>query len=358
MGKYNFKNLIENEKLYGIIHLEIWAVIRLLRKETIKMALVTTTEMFKKAYDGGYAIGAFNVNNMEIVQGITEACREEKSPVILQVSKGARAYANHTYLVKLVEAAVLECPDIPVALHLDHGDSFETCKSCIDGGFTSVMIDASSKSFEENIEITRKVVEYAHDHGVVVEAELGSLAGIEDEVNVSKECASYTRPEEVEEFVTRTGCDSLAIAIGTSHGAYKFTPEQCTVNEQGILVPPALRFDVLEEVTKRLPGFPIVLHGSSSVPQDYVKMVNANGGKMPNAIGVPEEQLRKAASLSVCKINIDSDLRLAMTGTIRQFFNDQPSKFDPREYLKPARANIKELVRHKLVDVLGCAGKA
>ncbi len=322
------------------------------------MALVTTTEMFKKAYDGGYAIGAFNVNNMEIVQAITEACREENSPVILQVSKGARAYANHTYLVKLVEAAVLECPEIPVALHLDHGDSFETCKSCIDGGFTSVMIDASSKSFEENIEITKKVVEYAHDHGVVVEAELGSLADIEDEVNVSAEAASYTRPEEVEEFVTRTGCDSLAIAIGTSHGAYKFTPEQCTVNEQGILVPPALRFDVLEEVTKRLPGFPIVLHGSSSVPQDYVAMVNANGGKMPNAIGVPEEQLRKAAQLSVCKINIDSDLRLAMTGTIRKFFNDEPSKFDPREYLKPARANIKELVRHKLINVLGCAGKA
>ncbi len=322
------------------------------------MALVTTTEMFKKAYDGGYAIGAFNVNNMEIVQAITEACKEEKAPVILQVSKGARAYANHTYLVKLVEAAVIECPEIPIALHLDHGDSFETCKSCIDGGFTSVMIDASSKSFEENIEITKKVVEYAHDHGVVVEAELGSLAGIEDEVNVSAEAASYTRPEEVEEFVTRTGCDSLAIAIGTSHGAYKFTPEQCTVNEQGILVPPALRFDVLEEVTRRLPGFPIVLHGSSSVPQNYVAMVNANGGKMPNAIGVPEEQLRKAAGLSVCKINIDSDLRLAMTGTIRQFFNEQPGKFDPREYLKPARANIKELVRHKLVNVLGCAGKA
>ena len=322
------------------------------------MALVTTTEMFKKAYDGGYAIGAFNVNNMEIVQAITEACKEEKAPVILQVSKGARAYANHTYLVKLVEAAVIECPEIPIALHLDHGDSFETCKSCIDGGFTSVMIDASSKPFEENIEITRKVVEYAHDHGVVVEAELGSLAGIEDEVKVAAEAASYTRPEEVEEFVTRTGCDSLAIAIGTSHGAYKFTPEQCTRNEQGILVPPALRFDVLEEVTKRLPGFPIVLHGSSSVPQEYVAMVNANGGKMPNAIGVPEEQLRKAASLSVCKINIDSDLRLAMTGTIRKFFNEHPDKFDPREYLKPARANIKELVRHKLVDVLGCAGKA
>ena len=322
------------------------------------MALVTSKEMFKKAYDGGYAIGAFNVNNMEIVQAITEACKEENAPVILQVSKGARAYANHTYLVKLVEAAVIECPEIPIALHLDHGDSFETCKSCIDGGFTSVMIDASSKSFEENIAITKQVVEYAHDHGVVVEAELGSLAGIEDEVNVSAEAASYTRPEEVEEFVTRTGCDSLAIAIGTSHGAYKFTPEQCTRNEQGILVPPALRFDVLEEVTKRLPGFPIVLHGSSSVPQEYVAMVNANGGKMPNAIGVPEEQLRKAAQLSVCKINIDSDLRLAMTGTIRKFFNDEPSKFDPREYLKPARANIKEVVRHKLINVLGCAGKA
>ena len=312
------------------------------------MALVTTTEMFKKAYNGGYAVGAFNVNNMEIVQGITEACREENAPVILQVSKGARAYANPTYLVKLVEAAVIECPNIPIALHLDHGDSFETCKSCIDGGFTSVMIDASSKSFEENIEITKKVVEYAHDRGVVVEAELGALAGVEDEVNVSADNAHYTRPEEVEEFVARTGCDSLAIAIGTSHGAYKFKPG----------TNPQLRFDVLEEVTKRLPGFPIVLHGSSSVPQDYVAMVNANGGKMPNAIGVPEEQLRKASQLSVCKINIDSDLRLAMTGTIRKFFNDEPSKFDPREYLKPARANIKELVRHKLVNVLGCAGKA
>ena len=322
------------------------------------MALVTTTEMFKKAYDGGYAIGAFNVNNMEIVQGITEACREEKAPVILQVSKGARAYANLTYLVKLVEAAVIECPEIPIALHLDHGPDFETCKACIDGGFTSVMIDASSKPFAENIEITRKVVEYAHDHGVVVEAELGTLAGIEDEVKVAAHAASYTRPEEVEEFVTKTGCDSLAIAIGTSHGAYKFTAAQCTRNEQGILVPPPLRFDVLEEVSRRLPGFPIVLHGSSSVPQNYVKMINENGGNMPNAIGVPEEQLRHAAELSVCKINIDSDLRLAMTGTIRQFFNEHPDKFDPREYLKPARANIKELVRHKLVDVLGCAGKA
>ena len=322
------------------------------------MPLVTSKEMFRKAYDGGYAIGAFNVNNMEIVQGITEACQEEHAPVILQVSKGARAYANHTYLVKLVEAAVACCPDIPIVLHLDHGPDFETCKSCIDGGFTSVMIDASSKPFAENIEITKKVVEYAHDHGVVVEAELGTLAGVEDDVKVSAEDSSYTHPEEVEEFVAKTGCDSLAIAIGTSHGAYKFKPEQCTVNEKGILVPPPLRFDVLEEVSKRLPGFPIVLHGSSSVPQEYVKMVNEHGGKMPNAIGVPEEQLRKAASLSVCKINIDSDLRLAMTGTIRQFMEEHPDKFDPREYLKPARANIKELVRHKLVDVLGCAGKA
>ena len=320
------------------------------------MPLVTSKEMFEKAYKGGYAIGAFNVNNMEIVQGITEACREEKAPVILQVSKGARAYANHTYLVKLVEAAVIECPEIPIVLHLDHGPDFETCKSCIDGGFTSVMIDGSSLSFEDNIAVTRKVVEYAHDHGVVVEGELGTLAGIEDEV--SHAVGSYTRPEEVEEFVRRTGVDSLAIAIGTSHGAYKFKPEQCTVNEQGILVPPALRFDILEEVSRILPGFPIVLHGSSSVPQNYVQMVNAHGGKMPNAIGVPEEQLREASRLSVCKINIDSDLRLAMTGTIRAFFDEHPDKFDPREYLKPARANIKELVRHKLVDVLGCAGKA
>ena len=322
------------------------------------MPLVTTTEMFKKAYDGGYAIGAFNVNNMEIVQGITEAAKEEKAPLILQVSKGARAYANHTYLVKLVEAAVIECPEIPIALHLDHGPDFETCKSCIDGGFTSVMIDASSKPFGENIEITKKVVEYAHDHGVVVEAELGTLAGVEDEVNVKAEDSSYTRPEEVEEFVTKTGCDSLAIAIGTSHGAYKFTPAQCTRNEQGILVPPPLRFDVLEEVSKRLPGFPIVLHGSSSVPQNFVKMINENGGKMPDAIGIPEDELRHAAELSVCKINIDSDLRLAMTATIRQHFVQHPGDFDPRQYLKPARAAIKELVRHKLIDVRGCAGKA
>jgi len=321
------------------------------------MPLVNTTEMFKKAYEGGYAIGAFNVNNMEIVQGITEAAKEVNAPLILQVSKGARAYANHTYLMKLVEAAVIET-GLPIALHLDHGDSYELCKSCIDGGFTSVMIDASSKPFAENIEITKKVVEYAHDHGVTVEAELGSLAGVEDEVCVSAEDSSYTRPEEVEEFVSKTGCDSLAIAIGTSHGAYKFTPEQCTVNEQGILVPPPLRFDILEDVSKRLPGFPIVLHGSSSVPQNFVKMINENGGNMPNAVGVPEEQLRKAASMAVCKINIDSDLRLAMTGTVREFFAQNPAKFDPREYLKPARAAIKEMVMHKLINVLGCNGKA
>ncbi|MCF2618005.1 class II fructose-1,6-bisphosphate aldolase [Oscillibacter valericigenes] len=322
------------------------------------MALVTTTEMFKKAYDGGYAVGAFNVNNMEIVQGITEAAQELKAPLILQVSKGARAYANHTYLVKLVEAAVIECPDIPIALHLDHGPDFETCKACIDGGFTSVMIDASSKPFEENIEITKKVVEYAHDHGVVVEAELGTLAGIEDDVKVAAGAASYTRPEEVEEFVSKTGCDSLAIAIGTSHGAYKFTAAQCTRNEKGILVPPPLRFDVLEEVSKRLPGFPIVLHGSSSVPQDFVKAINEHGGKMPDAVGIPEEQLRHAAELSVCKINIDSDLRLAMTATIRQYFDEHPGDFDPRQYLKPARAAIKAMVAHKIVDVLGCDHKA
>ena len=322
------------------------------------MPLVTTTEMFKKAYDGGYAIGAFNVNNMEIVQGITEACREEKAPVILQVSKGARAYANHTYLVKLVEAAVIECPEIPIALHLDHGPDFETCKACIDGGFTSVMIDASSKPFAENIEITKKVVEYAHDHGVVVEAELGTLAGIEDDVKVAAHAASYTRPEEVEEFVSKTGCDSLAIAIGTSHGAYKFTAAQCTRNEKGILVPPPLRFDVLEEVSKRLPGFPIVLHGSSSVPQEFVKAINEHGGQMPDAVGIPEEQLRHAAELSVCKINIDSDLRLAMTATIRQYFDEHPGDFDPRQYLKPARAAIKAMVAHKIVDVLGCDHKA
>lgn len=311
------------------------------------MALVTTTEMFKKAYDGGYAIGAFNVNNMEIVQGITEAAKELNAPLILQVSKGARAYANHTYLIKLVEAAEIET-GLPIALHLDHGDSFELCKSCIDGGFSSVMIDASSKPFEENIEITRKVVDYAHDKGVVVEAELGTLAGIEDDVKVSAEDSSYTRPEDVQEFVERTGCDSLAIAIGTSHGAYKFKPG----------TKPQLRFDILEEVEKRLPNFPIVLHGASSVPQDLVKKINDNGGNMPGAIGVPEDQLRKAASMAVCKINIDSDLRLAMTATIREYMNQHPDHFDPRQYLKPARQAIKELVAHKIKDVLGCDGKA
>ncbi|MDO5547066.1 MAG: class II fructose-1,6-bisphosphate aldolase [Eubacteriales bacterium] len=322
------------------------------------MPLVTTTEMFKKAYDGGYAVGAFNVNNMEIVQGITEACGELNSPVVLQVSKGARAYANHTYLVKMVEAATINYPDIPIALHLDHGDSFEVCKSCIDGGFTSVMIDASSKSFEDNIALTKQVVEYAHDHGVVVEAELGTLAGVEDEVVVEAGHESYTRPEEVEEFVSRTGCDSLAIAIGTSHGAYKFTPEQCTRNEEGILVPPPLRFDVLKGCIERLPGFPIVLHGSSSVPQEFVKIVNQYGGEMPDAIGIPEEQLREAAKLAVCKINIDSDIRLAMTASIRKHMAENPSHFDPRQYLKPARQAVKDMVAHKIVNVLGSDGKA
>jgi len=321
------------------------------------MALVTTKDMFAKAYNGGYAIGAFNVNNMEIVQGITEAAGELRAPLILQVSKGARAYANHTYLVKLVEAAIIET-DLPICLHLDHGDSFELCKSCIDGGFTSVMIDKSGESFEENIRITKQVVEYAHDHGVVVEAELGTLAGVEDEVKVSAENSSYTRPEDVQEFVERTGCDSLAIAIGTSHGAYKFTAAQCTRNEKGELVPPPLRFDILEEVQKRLPGFPIVLHGSSSVPQEFVKKINMYGGKMPDAVGIPEAQLREAAKMAVCKINIDSDLRLAMTATIREYFAEHPDHFDPRQYLKPARAAIKAMVAHKITDVLGCNGKA
>ena len=311
------------------------------------MSIVTSKEMFRKAYDGGYAIGAFNVNNMEIVQGITEAAAELRAPLILQVSKGARAYANHTYLMKLVEAAVIET-GLPICLLLDHGDSFELCKSCIDGGFTSVMIDASSKPFEENIAITRQVVEYAHDHGVVVEAELGTLAGIEDEVKVEEGHASYTRPEEVQEFVERTGCDSLAIAIGTSHGAYKFKPG----------TKPQLRFDVLEAVEKNLPGFPIVLHGASSVPQEFVAEINKYGGNMPGAIGVPEDQLRQAARSAVCKINIDSDLRLAMTASIRKYFAEHPADFDPRQYLKPARAAIKAMVAHKIVDVLGCDGKA
>ena len=311
------------------------------------MALVNTKEMFKKAYEGGYAIGAFNVNNMEIIQGITEAAMAENAPLILQVSSGARSYAKHVYLMKLIEAAI-EDTGLPIAVHLDHGDTFELCKSCIDGGFTSVMIDGSHHSFEENIKLTKQVVEYAHAHGVTVEGELGRLAGIEDAVNVSAEDASYTDPDQVQEFVEKTGVDSLAIAIGTSHGAYKFKPGQN----------PQLRFDILEQVQKRLPGFPIVLHGASSVMPEFVKMINDNGGKMPDAIGIPEEMLRQAASMAVCKINIDSDLRLAMTGSIRQYFAQHPDHFDPRQYLKPARANIKTLVQHKLVNVLGCNGKA
>lgn len=327
------------------------------------MAIVTSKEMFKKAYEGHYAIGAFNVNNMEIIQGITEAAIEKRAPLILQVSKGARAYAKHVYLMHLIRAAIEDAEqtagfDLPIVVHLDHGDSFELCKSCIDGGFSSVMIDKSGLPFDENIKITRQVVEYAHDHGVVVEAELGTLAGVEDEVKVSAEDSSYTRPEDVQEFVERTGCDSLAIAIGTSHGAYKFTAAQCTRNADGVLVPPPLRFDILEEVSRRLPGFPIVLHGSSSVPQEFVKIINANGGKMPDAVGIPEEQLREAARMAVCKINIDSDLRLAMTACIRKEFTEHPDHFDPRQYLKPARVAIKEMVMHKIVDVLGCDGKA
>ena len=309
------------------------------------MPLVTSKEMFKKAYEGGYAIGAFNVNNMEIIQGITEAAKEVNAPLILQVSAGARKYANHTYLMKLIEAAIIET-GLPICVHLDHGDSFELCKSCIDGGFTSVMIDGSHLPFEENIKLTKQVVDYAQDKGVTVEGELGRLAGIEDAVNVSEEDAAFTNPDEVEEFVQRTGVDSLAIAIGTSHGAFKFKGE------------PKLRFDILEEVEKRLPGFPIVLHGASSVMPEYVEMINNNGGQMPGAKGVPEEMLRKAASMAVCKINIDSDLRLALTGTIRKYFNDNPSHFDPRQYLGPARNAIKEVVKHKLIHVLGCAGKA
>ena len=311
------------------------------------MPLVTSKEMFEKAYKGGYAIGAFNVNNMEIVQGITEAAKEENAPLILQVSSGARNYAKHVYLMKLIEAAI-EDTGLPICVHLDHGDTFELCKSCIDGGFTSVMIDGSHHSFEDNIKLTKQVVDYAHAHGVVVEGELGRLAGIEDAVNVSDADASYTDPAQVVEFVGRTGVDSLAIAIGTSHGAYKFKPGQ----------KPQLRFDILEKVSAQLPGFPIVLHGASSVIPEYVEMINSNGGKMPDAIGIPEPMLRQAASMAVCKINIDSDLRLAMTGSIRKYFADHPDHFDPRQYLKVARANIMELVRHKLVDVLGCNGKA
>ena len=311
------------------------------------MPLVGTKEMFEKAYKEGYAIGAFNVNNMEIIQGITEAAAEEKAPLILQVSNGARKYAKPIYLKKLVEAAVYDT-GLPIALHLDHGDSFELCKDCIDSGFTSVMIDGSKYSFEDNIALTRQVVEYAPAHDICVEGELGTLAGIEDDVNVSAEDSSYTRPDQVEEFVERTGVDSLAIAIGTSHGAYKFKPGH----------KPMLRFDILEEVEKRLPGFPIVLHGASSVPQEWVKVVNEFGGQMPDAIGIPEELLAKAAKMAVCKINIDSDLRLVCTASIREHLVEHPDHFDPRQYLKPARENIKELVRHKIVDVLGCNGKA
>ena len=311
------------------------------------MALVNTTEMFKKAYEGGYAIGAFNVNNMEIVQGIVAAAENLKAPVILQVSKGARAYAGHNYLMKLVEAATMET-DVPIAIHLDHGPDFETCKSCIDGGFTSVMIDGSSLPYEENIAVTAKVVEYAHAHGVTVEGELGTLAGVEDDVVVEAGSESYTKPEQVEDFASRTGVDSLAIAIGTSHGAYKFKPGQ----------KPQLRFDILEEVSRRLPGFPIVLHGASSVMPEYVEKINAHGGKMPDAIGIPEPMLRQAAEMAVCKINVDSDLRLALTASIREHFDLYPDHFDPRQYLKPARQAIQEVVEHKMRDVFGCAGKA
>lgn len=311
------------------------------------MPLVTSTEMFRKAYEGGYAVGAFNVNNMEIIQGITEAAAETRSPLILQVSAGARKYAKHIYLMKLVEAAIADT-DLPICLHLDHGENFEICKSCIDGGFTSVMIDGSKHTFEENIRITREVVEYAHAHGVVVEGELGRLAGIEDAVQVSEEDSSYTRPEEVEEFVDKTGVDSLAIAIGTSHGAFKYKPGQ----------KPQLRFDILEEVSRRLPGFPIVLHGASSVMPEHVATINANGGKLEAAIGIPEDMLRKAATMAVCKINIDTDLRLAMTAGVRKFLVENPAAFDPRQYLAPGRDNIREMVKHKILDVLGSDGKA
>ncbi|MDR1060451.1 MAG: class II fructose-1,6-bisphosphate aldolase [Clostridiales bacterium] len=309
------------------------------------MGLVNSVEMFKKAYAGGYAIGAFNVNNMEIIQGITEAAKEENAPLILQVSSGARKYANHTYLMKLIEAAIVET-DLPICVHLDHGDTFELCKSCIDGGFTSVMIDGSSKPFKDNIALTKQVVEYAHDKGITVEGELGRLAGVEDEVKVSEKDSSYTDPDDVEEFVKSTGVDSLAIAIGTSHGAYKFKGDA------------KLRFDILEEVQKRLPGYPIVLHGASSVIPEYVDEINKYGGQMPGAKGVPEDMLRKAATMAVCKINIDSDIRLAVTATLRKYFAENPSHFDPRQYLTPARAEIKKLVKHKLVSVLGCNGKA
>ena len=311
------------------------------------MPLVTTKEMFKKAYEGGYAIGAFNVNNMEIIQGITRAAKKLDAPVILQVSSGARKYASHGYLVAMVKAAAEET-GLPIALHLDHGPDFETCKACIDGGFTSVMIDGSSLPYEENVALTKMVVEYAHAHGVVVEGELGTLAGVEDEVVVESGKESYTNPDQVLDFVTRTGVDSLAIAIGTSHGAYKFKPGQ----------KPQLRFDILEEVEKRLPGFPIVLHGASSVNQDDIKTINQYGGQMPDAIGIPEEMLRQASSMAVCKINVDSDIRIAMTAAIRKHFAENPADFDPRKYLTPARDAVEAVVSHKIETVLGCGGKA
>ena len=325
-----------------------------------ELGLVNTREMFAKAVKGGYAIGAFNFNNMEQMQAIVQACVETKSPVILQVSRGARDYANINLLRNMARGVVeyaheLGC-DIPIVLHLDHGDSFETCKDCIDNGFSSVMIDGSSLPYEENVALTKKVVEYAHQFDVTVEGELGVLAGIEDEV--SSAVSHYTKPEEVEDFVSKTGVDSLAISVGTSHGAYKFTPEQCTRNADGVLVPPELRFDILAEVEKRLPGFPIVLHGSSSVPQEYVKMINEFGGKLKDSVGIPEDQLRKAAASAVCKINIDSDGRLAMTGTIRKVLAEKPSEFDPRKYLGPAREALKKMYMHKNIDVLGSAGHA
>ncbi len=311
------------------------------------MPLVTTKEMFKKAYEGGYAIGAFNINNMEIVQGITRAAKKMNAPVILQCSAGARKYASHNYLVAIVKAAAEET-GLPIALHLDHGPNFETCKDCVDGGFTSVMIDGSSLPYEENIAVTKQVVEYAHDHGVVVEGELGTLSGVEDDVNVDSENASYTRPEEVYDFVSRTGVDSLAIAIGTSHGAYKFKPGQ----------KPQLRFDILEQVEEKLPGFPIVLHGASSVNPEHIAMINQYGGEMPDAIGIPEDMLRKAASMAVCKINVDSDIRIAMTAALRKHLSENPSHFDPRQYLTPARDLIEEVVCHKIETVFGSKDKA
>ncbi|MCL4101806.1 MULTISPECIES: class II fructose-bisphosphate aldolase [unclassified Fibrobacter] len=325
-----------------------------------ELGLVNTKEMFAKAVAGGYAIPAFNFNTMEQMQAIVQASVKQKSPVIMQVSKGARNYANGTILRYMAQGAVeyakeLGCANPQIVLHLDHGDSFELCKDCIDNGFSSVMIDGSHLPYEENIALTKQVVEYAHAHDVTVEAELGVLAGVEDEV--SAEHSTYTKPEEVIDFATRTGCDSLAISIGTSHGAYKFKPEQCTRNADGILVPPPLAFDVLEAIEKKLPGFPIVLHGSSSVPQDEVKTINENGGKLPDAVGIPEEQLRKASKSAVCKINIDSDSRLAMTAAVRKYFNEHPDHFDPRQYLKPARENMQKMYEHKIVDVLGSNDK-